>query len=1038
MADDTREPNPEAVDAALEEMKLDEVAPAAEQDSTQANGKVGKEARPSYLTRSRSSTPAVKHSASQSPLEKQSASQTPKSEDEEVEEEIIGGGITVTVEPGKAPKLLRKSLQKITARPPPLFNDVPDATEEATGVFQKIKDCIYGSKGMGSSEHDALDCDCSEEWRDGKNHACGEDSDCINRATKMECVGGECNCGSGCQNQRFQQKQYADVSVFKTEKKGYGLRANVDLDANDFIFEYIGEVINEPTFRRRTVQYDQEGIKHFYFMSLTKHEFVDATKKGNLGRFCNHSCNPNCYVDKWVVGEKLRMGIFAERNIKAGEELVFNYNVDRYGADPQPCYCGEANCTGYIGGKTQTERATKLSHATIEALGIDDGDGWDSAVAKKPRKKKTGEDDEEYVNNVQPKGLDEEGVRKVMAALMQCKEKWIAVKLLGRIQRCDDDRVRNRVVQMHGYQILRSTLNMWKEDNNVILQVLDILYKFPRLTLNKIEDSKIESTIIELSTSEHEDVASESARLLAEWKKLDRGYRIPRKKFDPSAVPVFERRNTDRPDEVSRSPATPIVTAPAGPRSNIPQRTFGFAPSRPPPIRRPLNALPAGWFAAQDAKGNTYYYSKSGATTWVKPYLPAPEPPPPPKAPPKSVQTAKALQDIIDSITKPDPKTPVQSTPTGTSTPKDAKKPAEKWRSLTVEKQMKLYENTLLPHIRHVMQKFTKQLPKEDLKKFAREVGKKLVASDYKNNRVSDPTKISEKQEKKVKSYVRDFFERAVEKKKALDKRKAEKHSSSSFLGSVDHGVNEKESGNGEVKVEDDGEEIGLTPSPVEPEPEPEPDTPSLTGSGSTSDLKRKRTEDELGTPGGDEDSSISFANLISDSHKRLKEEDGVGVVGLGLLLDGTPPPPPPPPPADDIPMADGDQVMGDVDASADAEEEEESEEAKELRRQEEDLMRENEEAMASALIEHGGAETTDRNTHDDDDNGVGGEQEGVNRNRHGIGIGIGIGNRHGHTPKATTPDLDVDAMEGVEADVVVHAGRQVGHGEQATGSLDR
>ena len=132
---------------------------------------------------------------------------------------------------------------------------------------------------------------------DGKNHACGEDSDCINRATKMECVDGDCNCGVRCQNQRFQRRQYANVSVIKTEKKGYGLRANTDLNPNDFIFEYIGEVINEPTFRRRTYTYAEEGIKHFYFMSLTKSEFVDATKKGNLGRFCNHSCNPNCYVD---------------------------------------------------------------------------------------------------------------------------------------------------------------------------------------------------------------------------------------------------------------------------------------------------------------------------------------------------------------------------------------------------------------------------------------------------------------------------------------------------------------------------------------------------------------------------------------------------------------------------------------------------------------------------------------------------------------------------------------------------------------------
>lgn len=748
----------------------------------------------------------------------------------------------------------------------------------------------------------------------GINHACGEDSDCINRATKMECVDGDCNCGRDCQNQRFQRKQYANVSVIKTDKKGYGLRANSDLNPGDFIFEYIGEVINEPTFRRRTIQYDQEGIKHFYFMSLTKSEFVDATKKGNLGRFCNHSCNPNCYVDKWVVGEKLRMGIFAERHIKAGEELVFNYNVDRYGADPQPCYCGEHNCTGFIGGKTQTERATKLSHATIEALGIDDGDGWDSAVAKKPRKKKTGEDDEEYVNNVQPKGLDEDGVRKVMATLMQCKEKWIAVKLLSRIQRCDDDRVRNRVVQMHGYQILRTTLTTWKDDNNVILQVLDILYKFPRLTRNKIQDSKIEATIETLKTSEHEDVAFEAKRLLEDWGKLEVAYRIPRKKFDPTAVTVFERRNTDRAEEVTKSPTPVAIVAPSGPRSSVPQRSTNFVPSRPP-VRRNFNALPAGWFQAMDQNGNPYYYSKSGQTTWHKPTLPAVEPPPPPKLPPKSVQTARALQDIIDSITKPDPssQTP-QSAPTADSTPKEKKIPSEKWRSLSQEKQMKLYENTLFPHIKHIMQKFTKQLSKDDLKKFAKEVGKKLVASDFKNNRVEDPTKISEKQEKKVKKYVRDYFEKAVEKKRAIDKRKKEKEALKLANGSGSNGVSKPEELE-EVKEDEEADEtMDLTPnSPVEM-PGSIPATPSLT------DLKRKREDLDPDTP------TQSF-NSESDSNKRLKEEET------------TPPPPPPPPPADSpIPIVEGDDSMEIG--------KEETEEEKELRRQEEDLMRENEEAM--------------------------------------------------------------------------------------------
>ncbi|KAK1828867.1 hypothetical protein QBC39DRAFT_415596 [Podospora conica] len=107
---------------------------------------------------------------------------------------------------------------------------------------------------------------------------------------------------------------------------------------------------------------------------------------------------------------------------RVDEELVFNSNVDRYGADSQPCYCAEPNCTGFIGGKAQTERATKLPLATTEALGIDDGDKWDTAVAKKPRKKKASKDDEGYVNSVQPRLISEDGVNKVMATLMQCKE----------------------------------------------------------------------------------------------------------------------------------------------------------------------------------------------------------------------------------------------------------------------------------------------------------------------------------------------------------------------------------------------------------------------------------------------------------------------------------------------------------------------------------------------------------------------------------------------------------------------------------------
>ncbi|KAF2858488.1 SET domain-containing protein, partial [Piedraia hortae CBS 480.64] len=675
--------------------------------------------------------------------------------------ETVGGEVTLKLEPGKPPKLARTTSHRVEKRAPALFLDYEDKTDEARQSFGVIAECTYAAKYLGTTES-ALECDCSEEW-DGAsetNHACGEDSDCINRATKMECLA-DCGCGAACQNQRFLRKQYAQVSVIKTKKKGYGLRADTNLKPNDFIFEYLGEVIGEGAFRRRMQLYDQEGIKHFYFMSLCKGEFVDATRKGNLGRFCNHSCNPNCYVDKWVVGDKLRMGIFAGRRIEAGEELVFNYNVDRYGADPQPCYCGEANCTGYIGGKTQTERGTKLSNTVIEALGIEDAESWDTAVARKPRKRKTGEDDEEYVNNVEPKGLDEDGVNKVMSSLMQCKEKWIAVKLLTRIQRAEDEKVRNRVVRFHGYRVLKTALSNFQEDINICLQVLDVLEKLPRLTRNKIQDSKIEETVTLIKDNEDERVASRAQKLLEEWSKLEMAYRIPRMKRTVNAgkkVEKSDRRQRSRSrsrerERIRSSPegAPPLPTPRPKPR---PPRSH-----RPPPAR-----LPQGWFQAVAANGNVYYYDSMGTTTWRRPTAPATD-----TRRISAMDDQRMLQELLDNIVESSTANAAERTEPVSATPQ---KKDEKWRSLSVEKQKKLYESTLQPHLMHVVSRYKHKLPKEDLKRWAKEFAKQMVESDFRKGIVKDPTKISEKQAKSVKKHAQIFFDKAVVKKEEAEQRK--------------------------------------------------------------------------------------------------------------------------------------------------------------------------------------------------------------------------------------------------------------------------
>jgi hypothetical protein len=267
----------------------------------------------------------------------------------------------------------------------------------------------------------------------------------------------------------------------------------------------------------------------------------------------------------------------------------------------------------------------------------------------------------------------------------------------------------------------------------------------------------------------------------------------------------------------------------------------------------------------------------------------------------------------------------------------------------------------LFPHIKHVMQKFTKHLPKEDLKKFAKEVGKKLVASDFKNNRVEDPTKISEKQEKKVKKYVREYFEKAVEKKKAIDKRKAEKLANGTHVEPSKPADGET---NGMARAEVAEElpsEMAKEESDIEMSDDEDKDTsrPQLqTASASATPsfnelptessetLKRKREDEEIGSPGDD-----------SESNKRLKEEDDDKSV--------SPPPPPPPPPADSMPIDGHELDPAQLDAAAavnlsstdensllaaHTHVKQETDEENELRLQEEELMRENEEAMMMDL----------------------------------------------------------------------------------------
>ncbi|KAG8835930.1 histone methyltransferase set2 [Serendipita sp. 399] len=416
--------------------------------------------------------------------------------------------------------------KKLTKAPVQLIPHCPIAEEEALQTFETLEVNWHQYKYLGKSklQEDAMTCECNYKQGDPVDRACGPNSDCINRLTQVECLDGECRCQAYCQNQRFQKRQYAKVDIVQTEMKGFGLRAASTIKRDDFIYEYLGEVVSEPAFLKRMRDYGEEGIEHFYFMMLQKDEFIDATKKGGIGRFVNHSCNPNCYVARWVVGSRLKMGIFAKRDIQMHEELTFNYNVDRYGHDAQKCYCGEPNCIGFIGGKTQTDLGG-MDDLFIDALGI--ADEVDRLGLKGNRKRKGKRLDEDFTPTLKP--MVEEDVPKVVNALRQTTSRSILTKLLTRVKITEDPTVLRQVTRLRGLTQMTPALAEYKDDTEVQILILETINLWPFVNRTKIEDAKIEPLLNELVHSTDSQIGELAQELLSKWSTLETVYRIPKK-----------------------------------------------------------------------------------------------------------------------------------------------------------------------------------------------------------------------------------------------------------------------------------------------------------------------------------------------------------------------------------------------------------------------------------------------------------------------------------------------------------------------------
>ncbi|HKB12145.1 MAG TPA: SET domain-containing protein-lysine N-methyltransferase [Vicinamibacterales bacterium] len=112
---------------------------------------------------------------------------------------------------------------------------------------------------------------------------------------------------------------------------GFGVFAAERIPKNKRIIDYAGELIRTQDSEEREERYLAEGC--VWVFRINRNWSRDANVGGNIARFINHSCTPNCWFE--VVDKTI--WIRAGREIRRGEELTYDYAI--IGERTIPCRC---------------------------------------------------------------------------------------------------------------------------------------------------------------------------------------------------------------------------------------------------------------------------------------------------------------------------------------------------------------------------------------------------------------------------------------------------------------------------------------------------------------------------------------------------------------------------------------------------------------------------------------------------------------------------------------------------------------------------
>jgi uncharacterized protein len=117
----------------------------------------------------------------------------------------------------------------------------------------------------------------------------------------------------------------------RRSKTGLGLFSYEPIKKGSCIIEYTGRTLSEKE------QYESNSK---YLFEVNKIVTIDGAVRSNTARYINHSCRPNCEIDIY----RGRVYVLAKRNIKAGEELTYDYDTEYFDEYIKPVGCKCEKC----------------------------------------------------------------------------------------------------------------------------------------------------------------------------------------------------------------------------------------------------------------------------------------------------------------------------------------------------------------------------------------------------------------------------------------------------------------------------------------------------------------------------------------------------------------------------------------------------------------------------------------------------------------------------------------------------------------------